>query len=152
MADSNTPEANSGLTILHPKQQPDPESVPRLGSDVLLLARFTGREAISEPFEFKVTMYSQNAAIVAGDVLRKSATISIHISDTDTRYFNGIFRDFMQGGFDQRSALYTYEATIVPSLWLLSLGWNCKIFQNMSFPISFSKSCQTMALQTTMSR
>ena len=52
----------------------------------------------------------------------------------DIRYFNGVFRDFAQGGFDERSHLYTYEGTIVPSLWFLSLGWNCKIFQNMAVP------------------
>lgn len=105
-----------------------------LGPDALLLANFTGREAISEPFEFKVQLYSQNGSIDANDVLRKPATVSIAISDAETRYFNGHFRDFGQGAFDDRNGLYTYEGTLVPRIWFLSLGWNCKIFQNLSVP------------------
>lgn len=105
-----------------------------LGADVLLLANFNGREAISEPFQFKLQMYSANNSIDSSKVLRQSATISVQISDSETRYFNGVFRDFAQGGFDERSGLYTYEGTLVPSLWFLSLTWDCKIFQNKTVP------------------
>jgi type VI secretion system secreted protein VgrG len=101
---------------------------------VLLLAGFSGREAISEPFEFKIRMLSQNNSIDSSSVLRNSATISIQSSDDETRYINGVFRDFAQGVYDQRNELYSYEGTLVPSFWFLSLGWNCKIFQNMTVP------------------
>jgi type VI secretion system secreted protein VgrG len=105
-----------------------------LGADVLLIARLVGREAISEPFEFKLTMHSTKGDILASKILRSKATVSIEVGDSGTRYFNGVFRDFVQGGYDVASRLYTYEGTLVPSLWFLSLGWNCKIFQNMSVP------------------
>jgi type VI secretion system secreted protein VgrG len=105
-----------------------------LGTDDLLLAGFTARETISAPFEIKVTMFHENGSIVPTDVLRKPATVTVVLASGEMRYFNGVFRDFMQGGYDERSRLYTYEGTIVPSLWFLSLGWNCKIFQNMAVP------------------
>jgi type VI secretion system secreted protein VgrG len=105
-----------------------------LGNDDLLLAGFTARETISEPFEIKVQLFSENGTIDPTTVLRKPATVTVVLATGDIRYFNGVFRDFAQGGFDDRSHLYTYEGTIVPSLWLLSLGWNCKIFQNMAVP------------------
>jgi len=105
-----------------------------LGQDALLLASFSGREAMSEPFEFRVQMYSDNGAIDPNSLLRQPATVSLIPKDGTTRYFHGIFRDFAQGGFDERSQLYVYEGTLVPSGWFLSLAWDCRIFQNKSVP------------------
>lgn len=105
-----------------------------LGANGLLLAGFNGREAISEPFEFKIRMFSENCDIAPKDILRSLATISIQLSSGKLRYINGVFRDFVQGGYDVRNKLYAYEGTLVPSLWFLSLGSNCKIFQNMTVP------------------
>lgn len=79
-------------------------------------------------------MLSENSSIDANTVLRNPATISMQVSDSETRYINGVFRDFAQSTYDQRNNLYSYEGTLVPSLWFLSLGWNCKIFQNMTAP------------------
>jgi type VI secretion system secreted protein VgrG len=105
-----------------------------LGADVLLLADISGREAMSDLFEFRVRMYSENSAIAPKDILTTSATASIQLRGTAPRYFNGIFRDFAQAGFDRKSGLYTYEGTLVPSFWLLTLYTDCRIFQNKSVP------------------
>lgn len=105
-----------------------------LGADVLLLANLSGREAMSELFEFRVQMYSENGAIAPKDVLTTSATISVQLRTATPRYINGIFADFVQAGFDRQTGLYAYQATIVPSFWLLTLYSNCQIFQNKSVP------------------
>ncbi len=106
-----------------------------LGENELLPVDFVGRESLSEPFEFRLQMFSQDGAIDASKVLRNPATVSIQIPNTsELRYFNAIFRDFAQSSYNEVSRLYTYEATLVPSLWFLSLGWNCKIFQNLTVP------------------
>jgi type VI secretion system secreted protein VgrG len=105
-----------------------------LGDDVLLLAGFGARETISEPFEINVQLFSESGSIDPVDVLRKPAIVTVVLPTGEIRYFNGVFRDLAQGGFDERTHLYTYEGSIVPLLWFLSLGWNCKIFQNMSVP------------------
>jgi type VI secretion system secreted protein VgrG len=108
--------------------------ITALGADVLLLANLSGREAMSELFEFRVQLYSENGAIAPKDVLTTSATISIQLRTADPRYFNGIFADFAQAGFDRKTGLYAYEGTIVPWFWLLTLYSNCQIFQNKSVP------------------
>ncbi|HWE00420.1 MAG TPA: type VI secretion system tip protein TssI/VgrG, partial [Bryobacteraceae bacterium] len=105
-----------------------------LGADVLLLAEVNGREAISDLFEFRVRMYSENGAIAPKDILTTAATVSVQLRTAAPRYFNGIFRDFAQAGFDRKSGLYTYEGTLVPSFWLLTLYADCRIFQNKSVP------------------
>jgi len=105
-----------------------------LGTDVLLLANLSGREAMSELFEFRVQMYSENGSIAPKDVLTTSATLSIQLRNAGSRYINGIFADFVQAGQDRQTGLYTYQGTIVPAFWLLSLYSNCQIFQNKSVP------------------
>jgi len=45
------------------------------------------------------------------------------------RYFHGILRKFRHAGMNGR--FHIYEAQLVPSLWLLSLKQNCRIFQDM---------------------
>lgn len=105
-----------------------------VGADALLLAGMQGEEAISETFEFRVQMYAESADLDASSLLRTSATVTITSQDGTARYVNGIFRDFIQGGYDETSHLYSYEGTLVPNLWLLSLAWNCRIFQNKTVP------------------
>jgi type VI secretion system secreted protein VgrG len=105
-----------------------------LGADVLMLANVSGREAMSELFEYRVQLYSENGAIVPKNVLTTSATVSVQLRTAAPRYINGIFSDFVQAGFDRKTGLYTYEGTIVPSFWLLTLYSNCQIFQNKSVP------------------
>ncbi len=105
-----------------------------LGADVLLLAKVSGREAMSELFKFTVEMYSENGSIAPKDVLTTAATVSVQLRNANPRYFNGIFSDFVQAGFDRKTGLYAYQGTIVPSFWLLTLYSNCQIFQNKSVP------------------
>jgi len=45
------------------------------------------------------------------------------------RYFHGIIRSFRHTGTKGR--FHIYEAHLVPSLWLLTLKQNCRIFQDM---------------------
>ncbi|RQW85784.1 MAG: type VI secretion system tip protein VgrG [Geobacter sp.] len=45
------------------------------------------------------------------------------------RYFHGILRKFRHAGMNGR--FHLYEAQLVPSLWLLSIKQNCRIFQDM---------------------
>ncbi len=45
------------------------------------------------------------------------------------RCFHGILRKFRHSGMNGR--FHIYEAQLVPSLWLLSLKQNCRIFQDM---------------------
>jgi len=89
---------------------------------------FTVREEISSPYEVDVTLASEDE-INFDDVIGKEALLTILGEEAD-RHFHGIGNQFMQTGSSGR--FYLYKATIVPSLWLLSLEQDCRIFQNKS--------------------
>jgi type VI secretion system secreted protein VgrG len=116
-----------------------------LGETELLLKRFAGTEAVSTPFEFRVTLLSPNKAVDLKSLLRTPATVSLVLADGTERPFNAVFRSFRQaedvdvsrerrdmGISNPASDLAVYEAVLVPEVWFLSLKSDCRIFQTMS--------------------
>jgi type VI secretion system secreted protein VgrG len=101
-----------------------------LGADVLLLEGFAGREAISEPFRFNLRMRSANKAIDATALVGKTATVTMQQPSGPQRFFSGIITRFANTGTDVASGYYTAE--LAPRLWLLTLGRDRVIFQNLS--------------------
>ena len=118
------------------------------GPDQLLLEKLNGTEAVSRPFEFRLTLLSVNPAIDLKKLLRTPATISLYLSDGTERKFHGHFRSLSQapegeGTETERQSmgvsnpsrdLTVYQAVLVPKLWFLSLDSNCRIFQDMTVP------------------
>src|ERR1700748_3762805 len=101
-----------------------------LGTDVLLLEGFAGREAISEPFRFNLRMRSANKAVDASALVGKTATVSVQQPTGPQRFFSGIITRFANTGTDVASGYYT--ADLAPRLWLLTLGRDRVIYQNLS--------------------
>jgi type VI secretion system secreted protein VgrG len=87
---------------------------------------FTFNERISSPFELNVSLASEDE-IKFDDVVGKETLLTLLGEDTD-RYCHGIICKFMYTG--SRDRFYLYQARVVPSLWLLSLEQDCRIFQN----------------------
>jgi type VI secretion system secreted protein VgrG len=98
------------------------------GTDVLLLERVTGYEAISTPFEFEAEVVSENNSIDPTTLVRQSATITMELAGGAKRYINGYINRFVQLGASYN--LTTYRLTLVPSIWQMSIWRDCKIFQN----------------------
>jgi len=118
-----------------------------LEENKLLLESFSGAETLSKPFEFHVTMLSNDDQVALKSLIRTSVTVELTLIDETTRYFNGIIHSIMQSqeGADKDSSkqgaighaaedLTVYEAIVVPKIWFLSLKHDCKIYQNMSVP------------------
>ncbi|MFL6235509.1 MAG: type VI secretion system Vgr family protein [Thermoanaerobaculia bacterium] len=103
-----------------------------LGKDKLLLRGFAGEERISELFHFSLRMQSETFDLDFTQIVGKSATITVVLADGSNRYINGIVSRFVQAGADQRFA--TYQAELVPWLWLCDLTADCQIFQSKSTP------------------
>ena len=103
-----------------------------LGNDVLLLDRVQGAEGISQLFGFTLTMRSASNALKASAIIGKPVTVTLATSETHKRYINGIVSRFSYLGTTADFATYTAE--IVPSMWLLTLGRDRVIYQNMSTP------------------
>ena len=103
-----------------------------LGADVMLADGFSGEEAISVPFEYNVRMLSEDDAISASSLLRKPVHLSVVLADGSEKFIHGLVSRFVSTG--RRQTYASYEATLVPWLWFLSLTKDCKIFQNKTVP------------------
>lgn len=101
-----------------------------LGEDVLLLAAFSGREAISRLFSFHLDLVTEHGPIDFTQIIGKNVTIAVTQADNTPRYFNGLVSRFAQSGADSRYKHYTTE--VVPWLWMLTRHADCRIFHNKS--------------------
>jgi type VI secretion system secreted protein VgrG len=99
-----------------------------LGEGVLLFERMVGHEALGTPFEYKVSVLSKDIDLQLTDLLGQTATITVITTRETKRYFNGYVTSFSFVG--TAGALARYEMTLRPWFWLLSMGSNCRIFQN----------------------
>jgi type VI secretion system secreted protein VgrG len=113
--------------------------------DGLKVARLIGREAISEPFEYELLLTGSEAsasvsALNTHQILGQSATVTLTIDSSRTRYFSGIVTEFGYVGPGQR--YHEYRAVLRPSWWLLTRRADCRIFQKKSTPDIFADVCQ----------
>lgn len=122
-------QANRSLSVSTP-----------LGTDVLLLQRFSGEEAVSKLFRFELEMLAESTATVKFDsILGQGVTVTLVApADGSKRYFNGIVSRFSQGGrrpSAQGGATFTvYRAEVVPKLWMLTRNQQSRIFQQIAVP------------------
>ncbi|HAT32999.1 MAG TPA: type VI secretion system tip protein VgrG [Janthinobacterium sp.] len=100
------------------------------GPDDLLLDAMDGSEGISEMFKFHLHMRSGSTSLAAATVVGKTMTVALAVEGGTTRYVSGMVCRFTQSGFDSDFA--SYEAELVPMLWLLTLSRDRKIYQAKS--------------------
>jgi type VI secretion system secreted protein VgrG len=108
-----------------------------LGKDMLLLDTFSGTEAISQLFQFKIGMYAEtDSKVVFEQLLGQKVTVTFR-GDPE-RYFNGIISRLTQGprvrALDKKAMFNRFEAEMVPQLWLLTKSVQSRIFQQKSVP------------------
>jgi len=83
-------------------------------------------EGISSPFALHVSLVSEDE-INFDEVVGKEALLTL-LGEENDRYLHGVLRQFIQNG--SKGRFYFYEAEVIPTLWLLSLEQDCRIFQN----------------------
>lgn len=103
-----------------------------LGSEKLLLRSMTGRERLSTPFEYELTLLSTDLDIAPDTLLGTAMTVALTLSNNGRRFYNGYVSRFSLTGFHGRYALY--HAVLVPLLWFLSRSADCRIFQEKTVP------------------
>ena len=109
-----------------------------LGADTLLLARFRGKEAISELFEFELDLFAAiEASVPFGSLLGKTVDVRLDLEDGSKRYWNGIVRRMTEGprAFaprGDRPLFRTFRMTMVPKVWLATRVAQSRIFQQKS--------------------
>ncbi|MCY0388381.1 type VI secretion system tip protein TssI/VgrG [Robbsia sp. Bb-Pol-6] len=100
------------------------------GADVLSLERFTGREAISAPFSFRLEMRSSNGDLDPSGIIGQPLGVRLARAGQTQRHFHGIVARFVHES--GRAEASRYAAVVVPRLWLLTLGSDRAIHQNKS--------------------
>ena len=107
-------------------------SSPVLHKDALLIESFEGTEGISSLFAFKALLVAPaGTKIDPVALVGAKATVAIGLNDVmGTRWFNGLIASFDRWSNDDE--FDGYKAYLVPSMWLLTLSTNCRVFQNLS--------------------
>src|SRR4051812_46601580 len=96
-----------------------------LGPDVLLLVKFSGIEALSEPFRYQLEMLAEDESDVRFDeLLGQDVTVKMALPDGTKRYFHGIISRIGQGHqipAARGDATFTFfQAEMLPRAWLLT--------------------------------
>ncbi len=108
-----------------------------LGTDVLLLEAFTGQEALSQPFNFRLDLLALKTATIAFDkLLGQKVTVRLNLpGNNQMRYFNGVVSRLTQGrelrGVEAQVIYVRYRMEIVPQFWMLTHRVQSRIFQQM---------------------
>lgn len=103
-----------------------------LAPDTLLLESFQASEGLSQLFACSLTMRCADDALDAATLIGTSATVVLQRPEKESRFFNGIVSRFTYLGSSRDFATYTLE--LVPRMWLLTLGRDRVIYQNLSTP------------------
>jgi type VI secretion system secreted protein VgrG len=105
-----------------------------LGKDVLLLVGFTGNEAVSELFSFRLDLLAEKQTTVSFDqLLGQKITVSLRTADGGKkRFFNGVCNRISQG--EQNDDFIAYRMELVPQFWLLTKRTQSRTFQHVSVP------------------
>jgi type VI secretion system secreted protein VgrG len=108
-----------------------------LGPDALLLAKFSGREALNVPFSFQLDLLA-TSPISFDDIIQQPATVRITAPGSPTRFINGILCQIEEGDYqagpDGPKTFIRYRAELVPAMWKLSLRTHSRIWKIQSVP------------------
>lgn len=97
--------------------------------DELRVLQFNGTEAMSEPFRYSFRLAAQDSEIDFDTIIGKTACLTIS-GEVGDRYVHGMVNKLTQAGTGSRYTIYNLE--LVPSIWLLTMRYDCRIFQDMN--------------------
>jgi type VI secretion system secreted protein VgrG len=102
----------------------------KLGDDALRLRRLKGREELGRLPEYHVELLRAQRLppIPATDLLGTQASVKVQRTGEQFRYINGWITSVELGGAAGRYD--TYHVVLRPWLWHLTLGADCRIFQD----------------------
>ena len=113
------------------KSKPDPTrfsfQIPGVPARFSVV-EFSVTESISLPFQLDVRMTSKED-IPFEQVMNRPALLTVSKARS-YRYFHGIINRFVYT--EKSKDTMVYQARLVPSLWLLSLTQDCRVFQDKS--------------------
>ena len=112
-----------------------------LGPDALLLIDMVAREAVSELFDFELTVVGEDCDLDLYSILGECVYVEFDLTrQGEMRYFSGFVTDFTFNGF--RGKYAEFNLTLRPWLWFLTRATNNRIFQGKSVPEIVDEICQ----------
>jgi type VI secretion system secreted protein VgrG len=108
------------------------EFLSPLGDRALLFRRLQGTEELGRMPEYRLDLLrlSTSTPIEASKLLGQRANVRVELAPDKYRYLNGVVTRFEHGGASGRFDIYHVEMR--PWLWHLTLGADCRIFQDKS--------------------
>ena len=104
-----------------------------LDPDTLLIRSISGKESISDLFEYQVEAQTPTGTLVPYDrLLGQRITVQIDLGTSQPRYISGICNRLAETGADHDFDYYRLD--VVPSLWFLTRRVQSRIFQQMTVP------------------
>ena len=101
---------------------------PAVPADLFDVVDFEVEEHVSQPFVARVNLASDDADVEFEQVANHPATFTL-ARYGEPLHFHGIVSRFEQG--KQLGSRYLYQVDLVPRLWLLSLRFQSRVFQNL---------------------
>jgi type VI secretion system secreted protein VgrG len=90
---------------------------------------FEGEEKISDLFEYRIRIVSEDPSLDASKILNNPASFTINRGEDDPIKIHGIISQFEQYG---RTPEYVfYKAVLVPRLWRTKLVFQNQVYQNL---------------------
>ena len=102
-----------------------------LPQDTFDVVSFKGFEGISKPYEFEITLVSDDPEIDFKSVLENPATLTI-LRDQGDLPIHGMVAQFEQ--LEETAQQILYQALLVPRFWQLSLHHHNQLFLDKSVP------------------
>jgi type VI secretion system secreted protein VgrG len=103
-----------------------------LCAEAFVMLSFSGDEAISELFNFKLQLASERKDLAFEKLAGQNVTVTIRSSDGAKRYFNGIIVALAPDRASDQEGCYAYRAVMAPAAWALQQCHDCRLFQDKS--------------------
>ncbi|WP_156958996.1 type VI secretion system tip protein TssI/VgrG [Labrenzia sp. DG1229] len=100
------------------------------GEDELSLVTVECDEGLSEEFEIRLEVVSQQEDLDFDRAIATHMTVKVKTNNGDTRYFDGLLTDARWAG--HQGGYYRYKLLLRPWFWLLTKNANCRIFKDKS--------------------
>lgn len=120
------------------------ELVPTsLFGDAAILTGLSGREEISQPFEFQLTIASPKPQLKPEEIIGQPLGVRLDRGDQPPRFFHGYISHMWAGDYsqtlnDQSAPSRMYRVRIVPWLWFMTRAARCFVY----LPEKLEKSLQ----------
>jgi len=100
-----------------------------LDKDAVHVLSFEGKEKISDLFEYRIKLISEDPALDSSKILNKPASFILNRGDEDPIKIYGLISHIEQYG--KTTDYVFYQVVLVPRLWSLNLVFQNEIYQDM---------------------